>query len=45
MTHIVLYEQTQLTKKEKKSREKEIKAAEKEAKQDKAMTMEGLSQK
>ena len=35
----------QLTKKEKKSREKDIKAAEKETKQDKAMTMEGLSQK
>ena len=35
----------ELTKKEKKSREKEIKAAEKETKQEKPLTMEGLSQK
>lgn len=34
-----------LTKKDKKIREKEIKNAEKETKNDKPMTMEGLSQK
>ena len=34
-----------LTKKDKKVREKEIKSAEKEVKQDKPVTMEGLSQK
>lgn len=34
-----------LTKKDKKIREKEIKTAEKETKQEKPMTMEGLSQK
>jgi len=34
-----------LTKKEKKAREKEIKAAEKEQAHDKPMTMEALSQK
>jgi len=34
-----------LTKKDKKTREKEIKTAEKEAKKDKPITMEGLSQK
>ena len=34
-----------LTKKEQKSKQKEIKTAEKETKQEKSMTMEGLSQK